>query len=60
MRIEELYKNFLSSTGVSTDTRMITPGSVFFALKGPKFNANEFAAEALKKGAAYAVVDEQA
>ena len=39
---------------------MITPGSVFFALKGPKFNANEFAAEALKKGAAYAVVDEKA
>ncbi len=38
---------------------MITPGSVFFALKGPKFNANEFAAEALKKGAAYAVVDEK-
>lgn len=60
MRIEELYKNFLSSTGVSTDTRMITPGSVFFALKGPKFNANEFASEALKKGASFAVVDEQA
>jgi UDP-N-acetylmuramoyl-tripeptide--D-alanyl-D-alanine ligase len=60
MRIEELYKSFLSSTGVSTDTRMITPGSVFFALKGPKFNANEFASEALKKGAAYAVVDERA
>lgn len=59
MRIEDLYQKFLSSTGVSTDTRMITPGSVFFALKGPKFNANEFAAEALKKGAAYAVVDEK-
>jgi UDP-N-acetylmuramoyl-tripeptide--D-alanyl-D-alanine ligase len=39
---------------------MITPGSVFFALKGPKFNANEFAADALKKGASYAVVDEKA
>jgi UDP-N-acetylmuramoyl-tripeptide--D-alanyl-D-alanine ligase len=60
MRIEDLYQYFLSSTGVSTDTRAITPGSVFFALKGPKFNANEFAAEALKKGAAYAVVDEKA
>jgi len=57
MRIADLYKTFLSSTGVSTDTRMITPGSVFFALKGPKFNANEFAADALNKGAAYAVVD---
>lgn len=60
MRIEDLYQKFLSSTGVSTDTRMITRGSVFFALKGPKFNANEFAAEALKKGASYAVVDEKA
>ena len=60
MRIEDLYKHFLSSTGISTDTRMITPGSVFFALKGPKFNANEFALEALKKGASYAVVDEKA
>lgn len=60
MRIADLYKTFLSSTGVSTDTRMITPGSVFFALKGPKFNANEFAADALNKGAAYAVVDQQA
>lgn len=39
---------------------MITPGSVFFALKGPKFNANEFASEALKKGASYVVVDEKA
>ena len=60
MRIEDLYQYFLGSTGVSTDTRMITPGSVFFALKGPKFNANEFAGEALKKGASYAVVDEKA
>lgn len=60
MRIEDLYQKFISSTGVSTDTRMITPGSVFFALKGPKFNANEFAAEAIRKGAAYAVVDEEA
>jgi UDP-N-acetylmuramoyl-tripeptide--D-alanyl-D-alanine ligase len=59
MRIEDLYQYFLKSTGVSTDTRMITPGSVFFALKGPKFNANEFAGEALKKGASYAVVDEK-
>lgn len=60
MRIEDLYQYFLASTGVSTDSRMITPGSVFFALKGPKFNANEFAPEALKKGASYAVVDEKA
>ncbi len=59
MKIEELYDKYLSSTGVATDTRLITPGSVFFALKGPKFNANEFAEEALKKGAAWVVVDEK-
>jgi UDP-N-acetylmuramoyl-tripeptide--D-alanyl-D-alanine ligase len=45
---------------VCTDTRQIAKGSLFFALKGPKFNANVFAEEALQKGAAYAVVDEAA
>lgn len=57
--IKFLYSKFLESGKVSTDTRQITPGSVFFALKGPKFNANEFATEALAKGAAYTVVDEE-
>jgi UDP-N-acetylmuramyl pentapeptide synthase len=58
MDIQSLYEKYLKSGQVSTDTRQITPGSVFFALKGDKFNANEFAEEALKKGASYAVVDE--
>lgn len=57
--IENLYTRYLETGTVSTDTRKITPGSVFFALKGDKFNANEFAAEALEKGAAYAVIDEE-
>jgi UDP-N-acetylmuramoyl-tripeptide--D-alanyl-D-alanine ligase len=57
--IETLYAKYLQSGKVSTDTRQITPGSVFFALKGPSFNANEFAMEALNKGASYAVVDEE-
>lgn len=56
--IKNLYKKFIQSGKVSTDTRKITRGSVFFSLKGEKFNANEFAADALGKGAAYAVVDE--
>ncbi len=59
MDIESLYEKFLQSGKVSTDTRQITPGSVFFALKGPHFNANTFALEALEKGAGYAVVDEK-
>ncbi len=58
MEIEKLYQKYLETGKVSTDTRQITSGSVFFALKGPSFNANEFAEEALSKGASYAVVDD--
>jgi len=57
--IENLYTRFSETGVVSTDTRKITHGSVFFALKGDKFNANEFAAEALEKGASLAVIDEE-
>jgi len=59
MDIKNLYQKFCESHLISTDTRKIAPGSIFFALKGDKFNANEFAAEALDKGASYAVVDEE-
>lgn len=58
MKLEELYELFLESSGVSTDTRKIKQDSIFFALKGDNFNANEFAAEALEKGAQWAVIDE--
>lgn len=60
MQIAGLYQKYLETGKVSTDTRQITPGSVFFALKGPSFNGNQFAVEALAKGASYAVVDEPA
>jgi len=58
MDIQNLYQKYRESGRVSTDTRQIAPGSVFFALKGDKFNANEFAGEALAKGASYVVIDE--
>jgi UDP-N-acetylmuramoyl-tripeptide--D-alanyl-D-alanine ligase len=58
MQIEKLYERFKESGKISTDTRQITSGSIFFALRGDKFNANEFAAQALEKGASYAVVDD--
>lgn len=58
MTIENLYSKFLETRKVSTDTRQIEPGSIFFALKGPNFNANAFAVEALQKGAKYAVIDD--
>jgi UDP-N-acetylmuramoyl-tripeptide--D-alanyl-D-alanine ligase len=58
MNSSELYQKFLQSTGITTDTRAIGQGQMFFALKGDKFNANCFAQEALEQGASFAVVDE--
>ncbi len=58
--LESLYHRFLESTGVSTDTRSIRTGDLFFALRGPNFNGNEYAAQALEKGAGFAVVDDPA
>lgn len=58
MQIEKLYEKFKESGKISTDTRQISPGCIFFALHGDKFNANEFAAQALEKGASYVVVDD--
>lgn len=58
MDIEKLYAYFLESGYVSTDTRKIVPGSIFFALKGDRFNANAFAQSAIEKGARYVVIDE--
>jgi UDP-N-acetylmuramoyl-tripeptide--D-alanyl-D-alanine ligase len=58
MKTEELYSVFLSHPEVTTDTRQVVPGSVFYALKGDRFNGNEFALKALEAGCAYAVVDD--
>ena len=58
MQIPELYKLYLQFPSIQTDTRKVKQGDMFFALKGPSFNGNRFAKEALAKGAAYAVVDE--
>ena len=58
MEIAALYARFKEAGRVSTDTRKIEPGAMFFALKGDRFNANEFAAQALGAGARYVVIDE--
>ncbi len=58
MTIEAIYSLFLKHPRVCTDSRHIVRDSLFFALKGPNFNGNAYAAEALEKGAAYAIVDE--
>ena len=60
MTTEDLYDKFLACTSVSTDTRRITPGCLFVALKGDTFDGNQFAVQALAAGARYAVVDDAA
>ena len=58
MTIEQLYEIYLRHPSIQTDTRQLRPGDLFFALKGPNFNGNQFAAKALGLGAAYVIVDE--
>jgi UDP-N-acetylmuramoyl-tripeptide--D-alanyl-D-alanine ligase len=58
--IEKIYSKFSDSgQAVCTDTRKISEGCLFFALRGDNFNGNEFAVAALNKGAAYAIVDDK-
>ncbi len=59
MTIEDLYKIYIQSYKVSTDTRSIENGSIFFALKGDNFNGNEFVEKALESGAEIAVIDDK-
>ncbi|MEZ5023107.1 MAG: UDP-N-acetylmuramoyl-tripeptide--D-alanyl-D-alanine ligase [Chitinophagales bacterium] len=58
MELNQLYQLYLKCNGICTDTRKIGGGEMFFALKGPNFNANKLALTALANGCAYAVVDE--
>jgi len=57
MDIKSIHDKFLKCSGVSTDTRKIQPGSMFVAIRGDRFDANTFAAEALEKGASYVIID---
>src|SRR3954468_12598578 len=54
---QQLYQLYLQHPVISTDTRKIAKDSLFFALKGDKFDANTFAQQAIEAGAAYAVID---
>lgn len=58
MELAFLYESFLEHRAVTTDTRKVKPNDLFFALKGPNFNGNTFAATALEMGASYVIVDE--
>lgn len=58
MKTELLYQIFRESSGISTDTRTLIPGQIFFALWGDNYNGNKFASEAIEKGAKIAVIDD--
>lgn len=54
--ITELYSLFRQSAGVTTDSREVRKGEMFFALRGENFDGNDYASKALEARAAYAVV----
>ena len=57
MEIISIYNKFKECGGVTTDSRTLKGGEMFFALKGENFDGNEYAMKALEAGAAYAVVN---
>jgi len=59
MDIGELYDVYKEYPSIQTDTRKLNKKDIFFALKGPNFDGNEFAQKAIDNGAAYAVIDEK-
>lgn len=60
MTTEALYAIYKKFPNVQTDTRKLQAGDLFFALRGPNFNGNAYAAQAIEAGAAYAVIDDEA
>ena len=59
MNIENIYKIFQQYPSVQTDTRKLNKDDLFFALRGPNYNGNEFVKDALEKGAAYIFADQE-
>jgi UDP-N-acetylmuramoyl-tripeptide--D-alanyl-D-alanine ligase len=56
--IDKIYTHFIKiGLPVSTDSRNIIPGSIFFGLKGENFNGSKYAADAIKRGASLAIID---
>jgi UDP-N-acetylmuramoyl-tripeptide--D-alanyl-D-alanine ligase len=56
--MQELFAYFFQHPVVTTDSRNITPGCIFFALKGENFNGNDFLSKALEEGAGLVIGDE--
>ncbi len=59
MKIEDLYHIYLNHPNIQTDTRKLQKGDFYCALKGERFNGNEFVQQALNAGASMALVDEE-
>ena len=59
MDLERLYTAFVNSAGVTTDSRKIESGALFFALHGASFDGNDYAIAALEQGASAAVIDRE-
>ena len=59
MNTKSIYKIFLESNSVCTDTRNLQDNDLFFALKGDNFNGNKFAKQAIQSGAKFAIIDEK-
>ena len=58
MDIKELYQLYQQHPCITTDSRDCPKDSIFLALKGESFDGNKFAASAIEKGCAYAIIDE--
>ena len=58
MKTEQIYRLFQESKGISTDSRTVGKGQIFFALWGDNYNGNRFASDALARGALSAVIDD--
>lgn len=56
--LEQLYKYFLSCENLTTNSRQAGPGIMYLALKGERFDGNQFACQAIEEGSPYAVVDD--
>lgn len=59
LEVKEIHEIFLQSTGVCIDTRKIIEGCIFFAIKGERFDGNDFANLAIEKGASFAIVSDE-
>ena len=56
--MDKLYRHYLQSSGICTDSRRVERDCLFFALRGERFDGNRYALQALEAGASFAVVDD--